>query len=79
LLHRPPEKRLCESGGGFFGAGLSDPNQLLIGDGKRLQHVKVWTVEEAQNPALARPISQTWKETPESIARIHAGRKKSKA
>jgi hypothetical protein len=51
----------------------------LIGEGKRLRHVKVWNVKEAKDPALAKLIAATWKEAPESIAKIHASRKKSKA
>jgi hypothetical protein len=35
-------------------------------------------VEEAKDPALAKLISQTWKEAPESIAKVHVARKKSK-
>jgi len=51
----------------------------LIGEGKRLRHVKVWSVDEAKNPALAKLITATWKQAPESIAKIHAKAKKSKA
>ena len=65
--------------GFFFGAGLPDSEKLLIGEGKRLRHVKVWGVEEAKNPALAKLIASTWKEAPESVAKVHAGLKKSKA
>ena len=79
ICYIAPQKKGYVNLGFFFGAGLSDPNQLLIGDGKRLRHVKVWSVEEAKNAALARLISQTWKEAPESIVRIQAERKKSKA
>jgi hypothetical protein len=64
--------------GFFFGAGLPDPEKLLIGDGKRLRHVKVWSVEEAKNLALGKLIAATWKQAPESIMKVHAGRKKSK-
>ena len=65
--------------GFFFGADLPDPQHLLTGEGKRLRHVKVRNVEDAKNPALGKLITATWKEAPESIAKIHAGRKKIKS
>jgi hypothetical protein len=65
--------------GFFFGAGLPDPKKLLIGVGKRLRHVKAWSVEDAKNPALAKLIAGTWKRAPESVGKIHAGRKQTKA
>lgn len=64
--------------GFFFGVNLPDPKHLLVGEGKRLRHVKVRSVEEAQNPALGKLVAATWKEAPGSIAKIHAQRKKSK-
>ena len=73
-----PQKKGYVNFGFFFGGNLPDPQHLLIGKGKRLRHVKIWSVEEARNPALARLITQTWKEAPESIAAIHAGRTKAK-
>ena len=65
--------------GFFFGADLPDPKHLLVGEGKRLRHVKVRSVEDAKNPALRKLVAATWREAPESIARIHAKRKKNKA
>ena len=72
-----PQKKGYVNFGFFFGGGLPDPKKLLIGEGKRLRHVKIWSVDEAKNPALAKLIVQTWKEAPESIAAVHAARKKS--
>ena len=79
ICYIAPQKKSYVNFGFFFGAGLDDPKTLLIGEGKRLRHVKIWSVNEAKNPALAKLISQTWKEAPESIAKIHAGRKPGKA
>jgi len=79
ICYIAPQKKGYVNFGFFFGAGLPDPKKLLIGDGKRLRHVKIWNVEEAKNPALARLIAATWREAPESIAGIHAERKKSKS
>ena len=78
ICYIAPQRKGCINFGFFFGAGLPDPEQLLIGEGKRLRHVKVWSVEEARNPALARLIAATWKEAPESIARAHVKMKKTK-
>ncbi len=64
--------------GFFFGADLPDPEHLLIGEGKRLRHVKIRSVKDAKNPALGKLIAATWKEAPDSIAKIHTKRKKSK-
>ena len=79
ICYIAPQKKGYVNFGFFFGVGLPDPSNLLIGEGKRLRHVKVWSVEEAKNPALAKLIAATWKEAPESVAKVHAGRKKSKA
>ncbi|HLO28446.1 MAG TPA: DUF1801 domain-containing protein [Anaerolineales bacterium] len=78
ICYIAPQKKGYVNFGFFFGAGLPDPQKLLTGEGKRLRHIKVWSVDEAQNPALAKLIAATWKEAPESIAAVHAGRKRSK-
>ena len=79
ICYIAPQKKGYVNFGFFFGAGLSDPKKLLVGDGKRLRHVKIWTVDEAKNPPLAKLISATWKEAPKLVAKVHAGMKKSKA
>ncbi len=75
ICYIAPQKMGYVNFGFFFGAGLPDPTQLLIGEGKRLRHVKVRSVEEARNPALEELIAPTWKEAPELIADLHAERK----
>jgi Domain of unknown function (DU1801). len=79
ICYIAPQKKGYVNFGFFFGVGLPDPKHLLIGEGKRLRHVKVWNVEEAKNPALAKLIAATWKKAPESVAKVYAERKKSKA
>lgn len=79
ICYIAPQKKGYVNFGFFFGAGLPDPKKLLVGEGKRLRHVKIWSVDEAKNPALARLIAATWKAAPESVAKVHAGRKKSRA
>jgi hypothetical protein len=46
--------------GFMFGTHLADPNQMLIGEGKRLRHVKVKTVNDASNEALERLVEEAW-------------------
>jgi hypothetical protein len=65
--------------GFFFGAGLPDPNKLMMGEGKRLRHVKIRSVDEATNPALSKLISATWEEAPRRVAEIHVGRRTGRA
>jgi hypothetical protein len=79
ICYIAPQKKGYVNFGFFFGAGLVDPKQLLQGEGKRIRHVKVWNVEEAKNPELAKLISATWKSAPESVAQVHARMKKSKS
>ena len=71
ICYIAPQKRGYVNFGFFFGADLPDPKKLLIGDGKRLRHVKIESVDEARDPALAKLISTTWNEAPQSMAKIH--------
>jgi len=79
ICYIAPQKKGYVNFGFFFGADLRDSKNLLVGEGKRLRHVKIWSVEEAKNPGLAKLIAETWKKAPESVAKVHAGMKKSKA
>ena len=75
ICYIAPQKKGYVNFGFFFGAGLPDLKKLLIGEGKRLRHVKVKSVDEAKNPALGKLIASTWKEAPESIEKIHPKKK----
>lgn len=79
ICYIAPQQKGYVNFGFFFGAELPDPEELLIGEGKRLRHVKVWSVDEAKNPALAKLIAATWKEAPASVKSVHVRRKKGKA
>lgn len=46
--------------GFMFGSHLPDPDQILVGEGKRLRHVKVRTVESADTPALESLVITAW-------------------
>jgi hypothetical protein len=79
ICYIAPQQKGYVNFGFFFGARLADPKQLLEGEGKRIRHVKVWTVEDAKSPALAKLIAATWQEAPQRVAEVHAGMKKIKA
>ena len=78
ICYIAPQSKGYVNFGFFFGKGLSDPENLLIDEGKRLRHVKVWSVAEAKNPALAKLMAATWKEAPERVAQVYAEMRKSK-
>ncbi len=46
--------------GFMFGTHLAEPEQLLVGEGKRLRHVKVRSVQEARRPALRQLVEAAW-------------------
>jgi hypothetical protein len=78
ICYIAPQKQGYVNFGFFFGAALADPEHLLVGEGKRMRHVKVRSVEKAKNSALGVLIAATWKEAPESIAMIHTRQKKNR-
>lgn len=63
--------------GFFFGSHLDDPEHLLEGTGTRMRHVKVRTLAEARNPALARLLEAAWLDGPGSIAQLKQKRARS--
>ena len=58
--------------GFFFGAYLPDPQHLLVGEGKRMRHIKVRSVEDASNPALEQLMKEAWNDASNSIAKLHS-------
>ena len=72
ICYIAPQKKGYVNFGFFFGANLPDPKHLLVGEGKRMRHVKVGSMEDAKNPALGKLIAATWKEAPDSIKKIRA-------
>ncbi len=57
--------------GFFFGTHLDDPQHLLVGEGKRMRHIKVRSREDACNPVLEELLKEAWKDAPDSIADLH--------
>jgi hypothetical protein len=78
ICYIAPQNKGYVNFGFFFGVGIPDPKQLLAGTGKRIRHVKIWSVEEAKNSALEKLIRATWKEAPKRVAEVHARMKKTK-
>jgi hypothetical protein len=70
ICYIAPQKNYANLGF-FFGAHLDDPHHLLVGDGKRMRHIKVRSREDASNPALEQLLMEAWKDAPDSIASLH--------
>jgi hypothetical protein len=73
ICYIAPQKNYVNLGF-FFGVHLLDPQYLLVGEGKRMRHVKVRSVEDASNPALEELMKEAWKDAPNSIATLHSKR-----
>jgi hypothetical protein len=48
--------------GFMFGTHLADPEQLLEGTGKLLRHIKVRTIQSADDPALRLLVEAAWQD-----------------
>ena len=70
ICYIAPQKKYVNLGF-FFGAHLPDPQHVLVGEGKRMRHIKVRSVEDASNYALKQLMKEAWKDAPHSIARLH--------
>jgi hypothetical protein len=46
--------------GFYYGGALDDPEHLLEGTGKRMRHVKVRSLAEAQRPAIRHLVTAAW-------------------
>jgi hypothetical protein len=70
ICYIAPQKNYANLGF-FFGAHLDDPHHLLVGEGKRMRHIKVRSCEDASNPAFEQLLKEAWKDAPDSIAHLH--------
>jgi hypothetical protein len=73
ICYIAPQKKYVNLGF-FFGAHLLDLQHLLVGEGKRMRHIKVRSVEDASNPALEELLKEAWNDAPNSIAMLHSKR-----
>lgn len=62
--------------GFFYGTSLDDPQRLLVGDGVRLRHIKLRSVEEARRPAVEDLVRDAWAEATERLAAKATTKKK---
>src|SRR5579862_5184830 len=46
--------------GFFYGGFLPDPEGLLVGNGKRMRHIKITSLQACENPAITRLLAQAW-------------------
>ena len=56
--------------GFYYGVYLDDPLHLLVGEGKRMRHIKIRSREDAGNPALEQLLREAWKVAPNTIAQV---------
>ncbi len=57
--------------GFFFGGFLPDPEGLLVGSGKRMRHLKIRSLQEAEHPALTRLLAQAWADGLKRVEQLH--------
>ena len=50
--------------GFYYGAELSDPENLLEGSGKLLRHIKVSKLKQLDDPAVRTMVEAAWKYVP---------------
>ncbi|HZQ04986.1 MAG TPA: DUF1801 domain-containing protein [Anaerolineae bacterium] len=48
--------------GFYWGGQLPDPKSLLQGEGKRLRHIKIRTMQQANDPAVKKLLRAAWRE-----------------
>jgi hypothetical protein len=63
--------------GFFFGASLDDPSRLLSGEGKRMRHVKVHTVDDAERKEIRKLVREAWRQGPIQVGALHQSRGRS--
>ncbi|HEX6479305.1 MAG TPA: DUF1801 domain-containing protein [Ktedonobacteraceae bacterium] len=57
--------------GFFFGGFLPDTERLLVGSGKRMRHLKIRSVQEAENPAITRLLARAWVDGLKRVEQLH--------
>lgn len=61
--------------GFFFGSDIPDPEQLLIGQGKRMRHIKIKALQEVDNPAIDAILKAVWAKAETDIGSLHIKKK----
>ncbi len=61
VIYLVPMKKYVRLGF-FWGINLPDLRHRLVGEGKRLRHVKIWTLDEAGQSDIRSLIEAAWKD-----------------
>jgi hypothetical protein len=54
--------------GFYYGGALPDPDDVLEGEGKRIRHIKIYTLAEAKRPAVRRLLKAAVAERKQALA-----------
>jgi hypothetical protein len=57
--------------GFFFGGFVPDPEGLLVGNGKRMRHIKIRSSQECENPAIASLLARAWADGLQRVEQLH--------
>ena len=57
--------------GFFFGGFLNDPQELLLGSGKRMRHIKIGYTQDSDNPAIKSLLEQAWPDGLKRVEHLH--------
>lgn len=57
--------------GFFYGGFLPDAEGLLVGSGKRMRHIKIRSLQEAENSAIPRLLVQAWIDGLKRVEQLH--------
>jgi hypothetical protein len=68
ICYIQPQRKGYVNFGFFFGGPLHDPEGLLIGDSKRMRHIKIYAASEAKNPAIKKLVEEAWANAEKDIA-----------
>jgi hypothetical protein len=55
--------------GFYYGAALPDPKRLLVGEGKRLRHIKIHSPAEVDRPAVRQLVAAAVRERQENVGK----------
>jgi hypothetical protein len=57
--------------GFYYGGLLPDPSKLLVGEGKRLRHIKIHSLDEAERPEIRDLIHEAVVERQRALNQAH--------
>jgi hypothetical protein len=57
--------------GFFYGGFLSDPERLLVGNGKRMRHIKIRSFQDCENSAITSLLAHAWADGLQRVEQLH--------